>query len=257
MTKATSYKVVHLAGRGLDRPTVGLERDSLLELTDVSWRLYFRDAHRGLSCGLANTSSRVEKLPRRRCRIMITDLTDGGVDLEMVLRAPAGRVRRDLDRREADLVRAGHVADAIAAGDWWLNARVFDDLDWARIRSIAGIRYRHGWWGTGRMKPSMSAKVLDCGPGGIRFRGWRTRFLIPWDAIASIRVVEGDAWVLDVSPRASTSDSGATIVVRSRSGQDAVFFTPLIQASVARELLEPVTRNLTGTSPVLAAAATT
>ena len=252
MTRPSRYRVEHLAGRGLDRLPERFERESLLEVSDAGWRLYFRDSRRGLTCGLSACAMDVEELSRHRCRLTISDPEVGRFDLELVLRASANRVRRDLGRRQADVARAGRVVEAVASGDWWLDAQVFEPLDWAGVRSIAGVRYRHGWWGTGRMEPSMSAKVLDFGPSGIRLRGWRTRFLIPWDAVGAVGVVDGDAWMPDPSTGGTSLRSGATIVVTSGSGQDAVFFTPLLQAAAVRDALEPLTRNLRGSSPALA-----
>jgi len=257
MTKPTSYQVEHLAGRGLDRLTEAVERECLLELSDTAWCIYFRDTRRALSCGLSDCAMSVETLSRHRCRLCVTDVVGGGFDLELVLRAPADRVRGTLEHRLAALERSRLVAEAVDSGDWWLDARVFDALDWAGVRSIAGIRYRHGWWGTGRMNPSMSAKVLDFGPRGIRLRGLRTCFVIPWDAIEGIRVVDGDAWVPESSPGQAQSGPGATIVVTSGSGQDAVFFTPLFRAVEVRDLLEPLTRHLRGPSSAISGAAST
>jgi hypothetical protein len=221
----------------------------VLELSDVSWTVYFRESRRVLSCGLANCSTVVESLSGRRCQLIIADVEDDAFGVELRIRAPARRLARDLDRRRAELEYARRVVDAVAAGDWWMDARVFDGLEWARTCSIAGVRYRHGWWGTGRIKPTMSAKVLDLGPAGIRFRGWRTRFLVPWDVVGSIWIIEGDAWVLDASDEPVATGSGSTIVIRSRSGQDAVFYTPLMQADAVRELIDPLSRRIHEPAP--------
>jgi hypothetical protein len=147
-------------------------------------------------------------------------------------------VRGDLETRLASLERASAVVAAIESGQWWRDSRFFQGLDWSQSLSVAGVHYRTGWWGTGKMKPSMLPKVLDFRPTGITLRGWRTYFEIPWDTVASLRLHEGDRWMPE-GP-AHGPRTGTTVLVRSHAGQDAAFFTPLLGLPAVRALLEPL-----------------
>jgi hypothetical protein len=138
------------------------------------------------------------------------------------------------------------VVREVATGSWWLDSRLFEDLDWSRRRSLAGVHYRAGWWGTGRLPPSMLPKVLDFGPRGVVLRGWRTRLVIPWDAIGSVRTLVGDCWVPTEAPTGHRRGTGTTVVIRSLTDQDAVFYTPLRSVDDVDALLGPMVDRLPG-----------
>lgn len=242
MAKVSSYEITHLEGRLPTLPAAPSEERAVFQLTDATWRIAFRDSGRGLSCGLLRSRLGIEALDEHSCRASVAGSSKDGFEGTLVLKAPAETVRLDLEARLASLERCNEVVAATESGQWWRDSRVFSELDWAQTRSIAGVRYRAGWWGTGRLKPSMLAKVLDFGPAGIVLRGWRIRFVIPWDAIATIKALEGDRW-LSEGPNHRRS-SGTTLIIRSVAGQDAVFYTPLLSPSVVRTLLEPLTDRL-------------
>ncbi|HXW34068.1 MAG TPA: hypothetical protein VEJ87_05770 [Acidimicrobiales bacterium] len=244
MTGTSTYDISSMGITGRVSPAIAVGRDGAFQLTDSTWRVLSRDAESGLSCGLLASRLSVEPVDRRSCRVAIEGL--GGLELScsIVLMAPARRVKLDLEERLVSLERSRQVALAIVAGEWWRSRQVFDDLDWSRRRSIAGVRYRSGWWGTGKLKPSMLAKVLDFGPNGVVLRGLRVRFLIPWDAIRSIGVAPGDAWAYGAPVTRHAIRVGSTIVLRSSAGQDAVFFTPLLLPSEVQAILEPFVASL-------------
>ena len=240
MAKETTYSVARIEGVSAPLPTTASERDCDFQLSDARWRLVFRDGRRGVSGGLLNSRLTVERTPGRTCRVSIVDDTGGGFTGTLVLHAREAKVGRDLDNRMASLERAGTVVDEAASGAWWKDVRVFDRLDWSQRCSLAGVHYRAGWWGTGRLPPSMLAKVLDFGPRGIVLRGWRTRLVIPWDAVGSMRVHAGDAWVPPGTAEHQVKPMGTTLVVRSLAGQDAVFYTALRSAVDVGRLLGPL-----------------
>ncbi len=238
MTKASSYEILRIEGSFPPIPILPTERRALFQLTDAHWRLIFGDSKRELSCGLLHSRVSLDPLDRRRCRASIADVSGEGFGGAVVLDARAEKVRDDLERRLGALERASAVVAAIGAGEWWWDSRFFGGLDWSQSLSVAGVHYRAGWWGTGRVKPSRLPKVLDFGPTGITLRGWRTCFEIPWDTVASLSLIEGDRRMASGShhrPRV-----GTTVVVRSHAGQDAAFFTPLLALPVVRDLLEPL-----------------
>jgi hypothetical protein len=244
MTEYSTYNVARLKGMSAPLPMVSSERECVFQLTDARWLLVFRDSRQGLSRGLLTGRLGVEDAGRRTCRVSLNDPSGNGCDGSVILHASAARVQRDLDRRLASLERSAALVTQIASGEWWLDRRVFLRLDWSGRSSVAGIRYQAGWWGSGRLKPSMLPKVLDFGPRGVVLRGWRTHVLIPWDAIESLRVVGGDRWVLTDSGAAPTRSKGATLVVRSRGGQDAVFYTPLVSPDDVVRIVAPLALHL-------------
>jgi len=244
MTKESTYSVASIDGLRAPLPTVPTERDCDFQLSDARWRLVFRDGRRGVSGGLLNSQLTVERKRGRTCRVSVVDDTKGGFTGTLVLRAREATVRRDLDDRLGSLERAGTVVDEVAAGAWWKDARVFEGLGWSQRCSMAGVHYRAGWWGTGRLQPSMLPKVLDFGPRGIVLRGWRTRLVIPWDAVGSMRIHTGEAWVYDDVVEHQFNPLGTTLVVRSLAGQDAVFYTPLLSATDASQLVAPFAARL-------------
>ena len=246
MTKDSIYSVARIDGLGTPLPTVSTERDCAFELTDSRWRLIFRDGRTGLSGGLFHGRLAVEDAAGRACRVTIEDVSGPGFHATVVVRARAAKVRKDLEARLASLERSGEIVANVEAGSWWLDSRVFDDLDWSQRRSLAGVSYRAGWWGTGRLQPSMLPKVLDFGPRGVVLRGWRVRLAIPWDAIASLHVLPGDFWVPTEIGTGQESRSGASVVIRSFTDQDAVFYTPLVSVGEADAVLGPLIRRLEG-----------
>jgi hypothetical protein len=248
MTEST-YIVSRLEGLRTALPIAPSERACDFQLSNARWRLVFRDGRRGISGGLLNSRLGVEAAGRRRCRVTIEDDTGGGFSGTAVIHARPAKLRRDLDQRLAALERAGEVVAEVAAGSWWVDDRVFAGLDWSERCSLAGVHYRAGWWGTGRLQPSMLAKVLDFGPGGVVLRGWRTRLVIPWDAIGSIRVLPGDCWVLTETVPRHQHPTGTTVVIRSLADQDAVFYTPLVPVSDVGVLLAPLVEQLPGAVP--------
>ncbi len=193
MTRMSTYAVERFEGKIPGPPWHDDERDAVFQLTDCSWRLIFRDAMGGVSCGLLNSRLKVEPAGARACTVAI-EHSSNGASGTVVLRAPAARVEQDLNHRLASVGRSSATLAAVERGEWWSDPRLFEALDWSGSLSVAGVHYRAGWWGTGRFKPSMSAKVLDFGRSGIVLRGWRPRLLIPWDAVASIEFLAGDCW---------------------------------------------------------------
>jgi len=244
MAKETTYTVDRIEGATIPLPTVPAERDCALRLSDARWQLVFRDGGTALSGGLLGSRLAVEKAAGRTCRVSIEDGSAGGFSGTAVVRSSAIRVRRDLKGRLASLERSRGVVADVGSGQWWLDTRLFDGLDWSGRRSLAGIHYRAGWWGTGRQGATTLPKVLDFGPRGIVLRGWRTRLVIPWDAVRSLRLLAGDAWVPAGTVPDGAGTAGTTVVVRSRTGQDAVFFTPLVPVAEVDDLLEPLVANL-------------
>ena len=245
MTKESTYSVARIDSLRAPLPTVATERDCDFQLSDARWQLVFRDGRRGVSGGLLNSQLTVERTRGRTCRVSVVDDTEGGFTGTLVVRARGATVRRDLDDRLGSLDRAGTVVEEVASGAWWKDARVFDGLGWSQRCSFAGVHYRAGWWGTGRLRPSMLAKVLDFGPRGIVLRGWRTRLVIPWDAVGSLTTHAGEAWRYDEVVEHQSSPLGTTLVVRSLAGQDAVFYTPLLSATEAGQLIRPFAAHLT------------
>jgi hypothetical protein len=247
MAKVTTYEIDRLEG-SIPSSLVASEREGVFQLTDADWRLVFRDSGRGLSCGLLRSELKVEPVDRRLCRVSIADSSTSGstgsFNTAVVLNARPNKVRSDLARRLESLKLSGEVMAAVGAGQWWRDSEVFDSLDWSHNRSIAGVQYRAGWWGTGSFKPSMLPKVLDFGPRGVAFRGWRTRFVIPWDTITAIKVLDGDCWLVEGLEGERRSPLGTTLAIRSPAGQDAVFYTPLQPPAAVRALLEPLTDSL-------------
>jgi hypothetical protein len=245
MTKDSTYQVARLEVSDPSLRSVAVGSEGVFQLTDVNWRLMFRDPKRGLSCGLLRSQLQVEPMDRRTCRVSISDDSSEGFNGSVILNAPAERVQFDLHRRLVSLGHSGEVIAAVGKGEWWRYAQIFDRFNWSHRCSIAGVRYRAGWWGTGKIKPSMLAKVLDFGPRGVALRGWWTQFVIPWDAIASITVSAGDGWSLaNGAEAAHRRRIGTSVLVRSQAGQDAVFFTPLLSPSEVGDLLAPLTTQL-------------
>ena len=251
MAHDSTYSVARLEGLSTALPIPPSERDCDFQLSDSRWRLVFRDGRVGISGGLLNSRLQVEEAGRRTCRVTIGDDTGGGFHGVAVIHAGAARVRRDVDRRLASLERAGDVVAEVAAGSWWMDERVFAGIDWSERCSLAGVHYRAGWWGTGRLQPSMLAKVLDFGPRGIVLRGWRTRLVIPWDTVASVRALPGDCWVPTEAPPHHGTATGTTVVIRSLADQDAAFFTPLVPAGDVRSLLAPLVVRLPDAEPAI------
>jgi hypothetical protein len=244
MTKDTTYSVARIEGPSAALPMFPFERECALLLSDARWHLICRASGFGVSGGLLPGRLTVEARGRRSSGVSIVDSSGDGFEASVVLHASASRVQRDLDRRLSSLERGAELVAQVTSGAWWLDGRVFSRLDWSGRRSVAGIRYRAGWWGTGRLKPSMLPKVLDFGPSGVVLRGWRTHVVIPWDAIESLRVVEGDCWLPAGAGLAPTKSRGATLTVRSLGGQDAVFFSPLMSAEDVGRILTPLAAHL-------------
>jgi hypothetical protein len=245
MTKDSTYEIARLEVSDPSLRSMAVGREGVFQLTDVNWRLVFRDSRRGVSCGLLHSQLQVEPMDRRSCRVSISDDSSEGFNGSVILNAPAERVQFDLHGRLVSLGHSGEVIAAVGAGEWWRYAQIFDGFNWSHRCSIAGVHYRAGWWGTGTIKPSILTKVLDFGPRGVALRGWWTQFVIPWDAIASITLSAGDGWSLATQAEAAHRRRiGTSVVIRSQSGQDAVFFTSLLSPAEVRDLLAPLTAQL-------------
>jgi hypothetical protein len=74
--------------------------------------------------------------------------------------------------------------------------------------------------------------------------------VIPWDAIASIRVYAGDCWAFTETAPRRHHPTGTTVVIRSLADQDAVFYTPLVSMSDIGVLLAPLVAHLPKDVPV-------
>lgn len=244
MIRDSTYSVARIEGTSAPLHMVASERECVLELTEARWCLAFRDSRRSLTGGLLVSRFAVEGSGGRTCLVSIADVSGDGFNGTVVVRAPAARVRRDLDRRYATLDRAAVLVAQVTAGAWWLDPRVFEGLDWSGRRSVAGVRYRAGWWGTGRLKSSMLPKILDFGPRGVVLRGWRVHLVIPWDAVESLRVLDGDRWVPDDSGVTPTLPRGTTLVISARGGLDAVFYSPLASPAELCEMVAPLVAHL-------------
>ena len=249
--KASNYELEQVECRFPSRPIGFGGGAGLFQLSDARWSLLFRDSRRGFSCGLLNCSLHVEAIDRHSCHVAISNGEGEGLICSLVVHAPAERVKCDLRKRLVSIERASEIVDAVDSGEWWRDSQVFDDLDWSRTLSIAGIAYRAGWWGNGKIGRSVFRQILDFGPRGVVLRGRRTRFVIPWDSISSMRVAGGDIWMYRGSPRHGRT-RGATLIVRSRAGQDAFFFTPIFPPEALREVLKPITAHLDERTPVYA-----
>ena len=246
MTKTSTYGIDRIERLSHPLPILGSEREAVFQLSDTSWRLMFHDSGRCMSCGLLRSKLEVEYVDSRTCRLSVTGDDSDGFQGAVVLIAPARKVKADLAARKASLEHAGKVVAAVQSGSWWWDARVFDGLDWSERCSVAGVRYRAGWWGTGRISPSMLPKVLDFGPHGIVLRGWRVRLVIPWDTVAGVEVTEGEWRPASEPATGPASKIGASVIIRSHAGQDAVFWTSLVSAARLRDTLRPLTGHLAG-----------
>lgn len=245
--RASTYGIVRIEGRLPSPPDLTYERRGVFQLDDVRWRFVFRDTRCALSSGLLTSRLHVESLNKRECRLTIRDVSDKAFEVACVLDASEGRLRSDLEQRLASVEHAIEVVAAINDGEWWWDSRFFSGLDWSQALSIAGVHYRSGWWGTGKMRPTMLPKVLDFDSRGILLRGWRKYFEIPWDTVASIGVAEGDPWHPERT--AHRAALGTTILFRPHSGQDAVFFTPLLPHTAVRDLVQPLIAQLEAGRP--------
>jgi hypothetical protein len=225
-----------------------------LELTDTEWRVLFRPPQPGVHCGLLRSRIDVDPVARRRCRVTVHDRDTDEFRGSFVIRARVERVRADVDRRMTALDRAGEVTAAVEDGQWWRDARRFHDLGWARTASVAGIRCPGGAWGTDVVVPTRWTKVLDVGPAGVTLRGWRTRTVLPWETVAGIEVdSDRDPYSREGAGRTGARGravGGATVRVRSGTGDELAFHTGISSAAEITTRLRPFQDQLTRSSTV-------
>lgn len=235
MSKTKSYRLDSQGPPGRPEPPNG----GTFRLSDGSWSLVYGPTGGGVTCGLLRSRVEVQATRRRRrCRVTVTEEGESGLTATFVLRARAADVRVDLEGRLASIDRASEVITAVEGGAWWRGADAFAALGWSRTLSVAGVRRIGGDGEAGRARPMRLARVLDLGPNGVRLRGWRTRWAIPWEDVASIEV--SDPAPLTDAPTASAGRGGSVVTVRNRGGERVVLQVALKSPSQLRtELRTP------------------
>ena len=136
MARVSTYGIDRLEHLKTSLQIAPSERDCDFQLSDSRWCLLFRDGRQGVSGGLLHSRLSVEESGRRSCRLTIEDDTGAGFAGTAVVRARAARLLGDLECRLAALERSSGIVAGVEAGLWWLDARVFEGLDWSQRRSL-------------------------------------------------------------------------------------------------------------------------
>jgi hypothetical protein len=141
--------------------------------------------------------------------------------------------------------------------DWWDDKAI-----WKSFRKNFGDR--KGYWQSGTAYlggwPSHpdtngDTNVLVFRMDGIAYRGFRDKFVIPWDEVVAIDVVGPDLpshrvtaarlATIGIFPVAAEKKSGmAAVLVEVTSGTEAIFRTEDVSAGELRTNLLPITTRL-------------
>jgi hypothetical protein len=143
----------------------------------------------------------------------------------------------------------------IASGSWWLAPKAFKGLGFTESFSAAETHYLGGWSGHSKTYTGKLTKIVVIDKNGVSLRGFSTIFTIPWNQVldlevegpenASKRVTAGRALALGVfALAAKKTTKSAVLIVKLRSGEEAIFQTEKFTAAELRAKLVPITSQL-------------
>lgn len=144
---------------------------------------------------------------------------------------------------------------AATHNSWWLAPKAFKGLGFTESFSATETHYLGGWAGHSKTYTGKLTKIVVIDKNGVSLRGFSTIFTIPWNQVldlgvegpenASKRVTAGRALALGVfALAAKKTTKSAVLIVKLRSGEEAIFQTEKFTAAELRAKLVPITSQL-------------
>lgn len=200
---------------------------------------------------------------RKSCRVSVVDNESPDVNATFELpdtsaeelnAAFSARVKA-LTIAQENAKAAQQRQEKISAGAWWLTQDAFKGLGLTKAFSLSESHYLGGWSGHTKTYTGMSKQIFTVDSSGIGLRGFRQLFVIPWDQIvdveiegpeqASKRVTATRVLALGVFALAARKKSKmSVIIVRLRSGEEAVFQSEKMTPPEVRARLAPILSQL-------------
>jgi hypothetical protein len=146
--------------------------------------------------------------------------------------------------------------------DWWEDKAIWKGFrkGWGDKKEywIKGTAYLGGW--SGHADTHGDTNVLIFRKDGIAYKGFRDKFVIPWDQVVAIDVEGPDSpsdrvtatrlATIGVFAFAAKKGSGmAAVLVELTSGEEAIFRTESASAAEVRMKLLPITTRLEKLAP--------
>ncbi len=258
MAKATTFKLADYDGRLKAHPEP--ESSGKLSLyLNGQWELRFpRGFGKGDTVVRAGTQRHpiaVEKISPTSCRVTIGDAEDtehrGRFDL------PETAASKVLDALAVQVESVSAIEERqrqIGSGSWWLAPAAFKGLGLTQSFAATESAYLGGWSGQAKTYPGKS-KVIKLDKAGVSLCGIKTIFTIPWEQVQDIDVEGPEAASKRITATrmvtmgvfalaAQKKSKSAVMIVKLRSGEEAVFQTQKFAAGELRGKLAPITSYL-------------